>query len=108
MVAPSRRKTAGRKRMSRLNVLALAAACLFGAVASAPMAATPAETAPVQPFWVEQVASGLNVPWSMVWLPNGDMLILEKFGGLRIVRGGQLDPKPIPGDPQAHKAGPKR
>jgi glucose/arabinose dehydrogenase/cytochrome c2 len=59
------------------------------------MAAVPLDPNVTQAFWVEEVASGLNVPWSMVWLPNGDMLILEKFGGLRVVHDGKLDPKVI-------------
>ncbi|NRA68523.1 MAG: PQQ-dependent sugar dehydrogenase [Pseudobacteriovorax sp.] len=33
----------------------------------------------------------------MAWLPNGDILITERGGQLRIVRSGALDPKPIEG-----------
>lgn len=57
-----------------------------------------------QVFWVEQLADGLNAPWSMAWLPNGDQLIVEKFGGIRIMRRGKLDPKPIAGAPKAYQA----
>jgi aldose sugar dehydrogenase len=58
------------------------------------------------PFWAEEVATGLNVPWSMAWLPNGDLLILEKFGGLRVMRSGRLLPEILPGTPEAYKVGP--
>lgn len=56
-------------------------------------------------YWVEQVAEGLRFPSSMAWLPNGDMLITERAGGLRIVRSGRLDPEPIQGTPQSYRAG---
>ena len=40
---------------------------------------------------------GLEHPWSMAWLPNGDMLITERPGRLRRVRDGQLDSGSIAG-----------
>jgi glucose/arabinose dehydrogenase len=48
---------------------------------------------------VEKVAEGLANPWSLAWLPNGDLLITERPGRLRVVRGGALDPEPIAGVP---------
>lgn len=42
---------------------------------------------------------GLEHPWSMVWLPSGDMLITERPGRLRRVSNGVLDPNPIAGVP---------
>jgi glucose/arabinose dehydrogenase len=47
---------------------------------------------------------GLAAPWSLAFLPNGDMLITEKAGKLRIVRGGTLDPQPIAGTPEVFAA----
>ncbi|MFM7795048.1 MAG: PQQ-dependent sugar dehydrogenase, partial [Microcystis panniformis] len=38
------------------------------------------------------VIEGLEHPWSMVWLPNGEILITERPGRLRVVREGELDP----------------
>jgi glucose/arabinose dehydrogenase len=49
---------------------------------------------------VVEVASGLSNPWSMAFLPDGDMLITERAGRLRILRDGRLDPAPIPGVPE--------
>lgn len=46
------------------------------------------------------VVEGLEHPWSMAWLPNGDQLITERPGRLRIVRNGTLDPTPIAGVPE--------
>ncbi|OGT72767.1 MAG: hypothetical protein A3H44_07190 [Gammaproteobacteria bacterium RIFCSPLOWO2_02_FULL_57_10] len=50
-------------------------------------------------YRVTTVADGLVHPWSMAWLPNGDMLVTEKPGRLRIIRDGQLLPEAVPGVP---------
>jgi glucose/arabinose dehydrogenase len=42
---------------------------------------------------------GLSRPFALAFLSNGDMLITERAGRLRIVRGGVLDPEPIDGIP---------
>lgn len=51
-------------------------------------------------FQVVTVAEGLVNPWAMAWLPNGDMLVTERSGRLRIVRGGELLAAPISGVPE--------
>ena len=56
-------------------------------------------------YRVVTVADGLLQPWSMAWLPNGDMLVTEKPGRLRIVRDGQLLPEAVPGVPEVHYVG---
>lgn len=59
-----------------------------------------------QEYWVEQVADNLkSFPSSMVWLPNGDMLIPERQGGLRVMRNGKLDLRPISGTPETYAFG---
>ena len=54
---------------------------------------------------VVPVVKGLAAPWSIAFLPNGDMLVTEKVGRLRIVRNGMLDPQPIAGVPLVHAMG---
>ena len=54
---------------------------------------------------VSVVTRGLTRPWSIAWLPNGDMLITERPGRLRIVRNGVLDPTPIAGVPAVQAGG---
>ncbi|CAA9367948.1 hypothetical protein AVDCRST_MAG94-3894 [uncultured Leptolyngbya sp.] len=44
---------------------------------------------------VEQVASGLHVPWGIAFVPNGDMIVTERRGQVRLVRGGKLLPAAI-------------
>jgi len=48
---------------------------------------------------------GLTRPWSLVWLPGGEMLVTERTGALRIIRNGVLDPQPIAGVPEVRAQG---
>jgi glucose/arabinose dehydrogenase len=56
-------------------------------------------------FRTVTVADGLEVPWSVAWLPGGDMLVTERPGRLRIVRDGALLPDPVPGVPEVFARG---
>ncbi len=44
--------------------------------------------------------TGLVRPWALTFLPNGDLLVTEHGGRLRIVRDGVLDPEPLAGIPE--------
>ena len=48
------------------------------------------------------MATGLWHPWSLAFLPNGDMLLTERNGRLRLVHDGRLDPQPLAGVPAVH------
>ncbi|MCY3705823.1 MAG: PQQ-dependent sugar dehydrogenase [Gammaproteobacteria bacterium] len=54
-------------------------------------------------FRVVTVADGLDHPWSMAWLPGGEMLIVERPGRLRVVRDGVLQPEPVAGWPEVYR-----
>lgn len=56
-------------------------------------------------FRLTTVASGLVHPWSLAFMPDGDMLVTERGGRLRIVHDGILDPSPIPGVPEVALGG---
>jgi len=43
----------------------------------------------------EEVVTGLEVPWGIAFLPNRDMLVTERPGRVRLVRGGKLVQKPV-------------
>ena len=43
---------------------------------------------------------GFNYPYALAFLPNGNILVTERAGRLRIVRDGKLDPEPIAGIPE--------
>jgi glucose/arabinose dehydrogenase len=90
--------------MSRRQHRVPLAATLLAAVAAAPVAAQSASAPPVvqsedQRFRVTTVAGGLENPWGMAFLPNGDVLVTERPGRLRLVRGGQLVAEPVAGTP---------
>ncbi|MGB7201958.1 MAG: PQQ-dependent sugar dehydrogenase [Pyrinomonadaceae bacterium] len=46
-------------------------------------------------FRVETVATGLEVPWAFAWLPNGDMLVTERPGRVRLIEKGKLRTEPV-------------
>jgi aldose sugar dehydrogenase len=58
-----------------------------------------------QEFKSETVVSGLENLWGMVFLPNGDMLVTERPGRLRVVKNGVLQDAPVSGTPVVHSKG---
>src|SRR5215217_1007793 len=46
-------------------------------------------------FKVEKVVGGLEVPWSIVWAPDGRMIFTERPGRVRVFERGTLNPKPL-------------
>src|SRR3954468_5386601 len=54
---------------------------------------------------VVAVTKALSFPWTVAFLPDGNMLVTERAGRLRIIKGGVLDPKPIAGVPAARNIG---
>ncbi len=63
------------------------------------------DTAEQHTIRVSVVTRGLSHPWAMAFLPDGGMLITERPGRLRILRGGALDPQPVAGVPEVRKEG---
>ncbi len=56
------------------------------------------------PYRIETVATGLEHPWSLAFLPNGSLLVTERPGRLRVIERGvegrfQLRPEPVAGVP---------
>jgi len=57
---------------------------------------TQQQSAPGQvSFRVETVVGNLQVPWSMVWAPDGRMFFTERVGRVRIYENGKLQPQPL-------------
>src|SRR3954467_12844873 len=88
-------------------VMALTAAMLVTARAQAPLAkpAFPGQTnaplpaKPSPPFTVEVVTGRLSAPWSLAFLPDGNFLVTEGGGAIRIVRPDGFVSLPITGVP---------
>lgn len=56
-------------------------------------------------FRYEIIASGLDHPWAIAFLPSGDLLVTERAGRLRLVKNGQLQTAPITGVPTVYTRG---
>src|SRR5689334_17487994 len=46
-------------------------------------------------FRIEMVASGLTVPWSIVFVPDGRILVTERPGRIRVIENGKLRAEPL-------------
>jgi len=51
-------------------------------------------------FKAQTVADKLSHPWGMAFLPDGNILVTERTGQLRLVENGKLKPTPISGLPE--------
>lgn len=56
-------------------------------------------------YTIETVVSDIAVPWGMVWLPGGEMLITNRSGELRVFSDGKLRQEPVKGLPEVKVMG---
>jgi len=106
----NRRNRDGTAQAAKANVnAARAAVALFAGVFISLLAAGTVDSRPVESelhkFNVVTVASGLDHPWGMVFLPGGDILLTERNGGVRLIRDGKLVKAPVSGAPKAYVRG---
>jgi aldose sugar dehydrogenase len=85
-----------------MSMTRILAATALAAVLAAPALAQTYETEQAD-FTVETVAEGLDFPWSISFLPGGEMLVTERDGGadgLRVIDAdGDLRDAPVAGIP---------
>jgi glucose/arabinose dehydrogenase len=87
-----------RRTVFATSLLVLAACSEPGDRSEAPQVA-PATYA------VDVVAEGLSYPWDIAFLPDGDVLVTERSGDLRLIRDGVLQGAAISGVPDVFFAG---
>ena len=61
----------------------------------------PAHAQPLGDYNLETIVEGLDSPWGLAILPNGDMLVTELTGDLRLIRNGKLVAQAVAGVPES-------
>jgi glucose/arabinose dehydrogenase len=87
------------KLPTRLVATALLSAIALGCEARTGAAPISGDVPEAEGWRAEVVVSDLAHPWAIAWLPDGSALVTERPGRLRLIRDGQLDPRPIAGLP---------
>jgi aldose sugar dehydrogenase len=95
----------GAKLRAVLGIAGIAAVLAGCSDPSGAQTASEAISSEQATFRVVPIATGLEHPWAMAFLPGGDILITERPGRLRILRAGVLDPAPIEGVPEVYARG---
>jgi glucose/arabinose dehydrogenase len=58
-----------------------------------------------QNFGIDTLASGLNNPWGLAFLPDGRILVTERSGEIRIIQNGRLTTERIQNVPAVFRVG---
>ena len=82
------------------RVLLPLAAVVAAASLNVALSAQATNRSTLHDYRVVTVADQLIQPWSIAFIPGGDILITERPGRLRIVRNGKLLPQPVDGIPK--------
>ena len=64
-----------------------------------------AQTVVAKDIDITTVASGLELPWAVEFLPNNELLVTEREGRLRLIKDGKLMDQAISGTPEVYFAG---
>lgn len=68
------------------------------------IAATGLHAQPLPIYTAELVSDDVQMPWGMVWLPDGDMLVTERTGTIVRISNGEAG-EPLAGLPEIHVNG---
>ena len=86
-------------RLFAVKKVLLPLACLTSALFLSGFAASPPQPDVIETqqhaLRVVEIVKGLEHPWSLAFLPEGDLLVTERPGRLRLVRDGRLLPVPV-------------
>ena len=83
----------------RALVTCLTLSILTGLAALPAQAQTDIQETEQADFTLVTLADGLDHPWSLAPMPNGDFLVSERPGRLRYIAEGRLRPEPVTGLP---------
>lgn len=86
-----------------MRPIALALPVVVCTLAAVPAAAV--EVIDPSRYQVTEIATGLDHPWSITFLPDGAMLVTERNGGLRVIRDGALVAEPVANVPPTFVSG---
>jgi glucose/arabinose dehydrogenase len=89
----------------RKTSLAFVAASIWLSVATTATAQETVMRSAYHDYRIVTVVEGLEHPWSIAFLPSGDMLVTERPGRLRIIRNGSLLPDSVEGVPEVFARG---
>jgi glucose/arabinose dehydrogenase len=95
----------GRRPVTSLAALLVLLTWLAPGADALTAQATATHRAQDHAFRVVTVVEGLEHPWSLAFLPGGDMLVTERPGRLRLIRDGRLVATPVAGVPEVRVAG---
>ncbi len=84
---------------SSLSVLAIAALTACAGQAAAPQPDADGALVSSSGLKLVPIADGLEFPWGMAALPNGDLLVTEREGRLRLIQDGALVEAAVTGLP---------
>lgn len=74
----------------------------FGQIAAPPPPDVATFKSELQEFRFETFAGPLDTPWGFVFLPNGNILVTERIGALRLIENGKLLAEPIRNMPKPY------
>ena len=108
-MTPTPRRRAALAATAALALAALAAGPSFGQTTkpAEPEEVESVNTADAGPVSVKQMATGLQHPWGMAFLPDGRLLVTERVGRLRVMSQDRELSEPVGGVPKvwAHGQG---
>ncbi|MEX0584150.1 MAG: PQQ-dependent sugar dehydrogenase [Natronospirillum sp.] len=91
--------------MSRLYNIALLSAVALTASTLSTLSTAQIYASTGHDYLLQTVVQGLEHPWSMAFLPSGNILVTERPGRLRLVVDGALQPEPVRGLPDVTAEG---
>jgi len=92
-------------RMPLSHAARFGASVTLLATLASPVAAQDVQRTQLHDFRIVTVVDGLVSPWGFAFLPGGDILVTQRGGQVRVVRGGKLLADTVTGVPAVRASG---